>query len=179
VSGSSPAPDRRWLRFITWLLVLLTYCAVLLWFQWAVPIPTAAAGVLLVVVSITAVIPFLGTTIVTVRRRLDARALLMLLLTIPALQIWFATMYTILGLQQDGEVVRDTGTALYFSVVTWTTLGYGDLAPTPAARCVAAIEALLGYITMGVLIAAITTRGLRIAGGTNGGTNSASGASGF
>jgi len=43
------------------------------------------------------------------------------------------------------SVVRgDFGSALYFSVVTFTTLGYGDLRPAPHLRWAAASEALLG-----------------------------------
>jgi hypothetical protein len=45
--------------------------------------------------------------------------------------------------------------AIYFSTVTWTTLGYGDIVPLPEARAVAAIEALMGYIVMALLIAVL------------------------
>jgi voltage-gated potassium channel Kch len=38
------------------------------------------------------------------------------------------------------------GTALYLSVVTFTTLGYGDLAPRQEFRLVAASEALAGIL---------------------------------
>lgn len=38
----------------------------------------------------------------------------------------------------------DRATCLYFSVVTWTTLGYGDVVPTPALRPIAALEAMVG-----------------------------------
>jgi hypothetical protein len=41
---------------------------------------------------------------------------------------------------------------LYFSIVTWTTLGYGDVVPTDASRMIAASEALVGYIFMAILI---------------------------
>lgn len=46
--------------------------------------------------------------------------------------------------------------AMYFSVVTWTTLGYGDISPLGAARAFAAIEAFVGYMIMGLLVAALT-----------------------
>ena len=45
--------------------------------------------------------------------------------------------------------------ALYFSSVTWTTLGYGDITPSPDFLLVAASEALLGYITMSLLIGSV------------------------
>jgi voltage-gated potassium channel Kch len=41
---------------------------------------------------------------------------------------------------------------LYFSIITWTTVGYGDLVPTKASRIFAATEALFGYIYMAVYI---------------------------
>jgi hypothetical protein len=45
---------------------------------------------------------------------------------------------------------------LYYSFVTLTTLGYGDIVPhSPLARSLAAIEALLGQIYLTVLVAAL------------------------
>ena len=42
--------------------------------------------------------------------------------------------------------------ALYFSIVTWTTLGYGDLHPKITSRFTVSIEALLGPISTGFFI---------------------------
>ena len=44
--------------------------------------------------------------------------------------------------------------AIYFSIITWTTVGYGDFVPTPSGRFYAAAEAFLGYIFMGVALSA-------------------------
>ncbi|PWE18568.1 hypothetical protein DDZ18_02895 [Marinicauda salina] len=41
------------------------------------------------------------------------------------------------------------GDSLYFSIVTWTTLGYGDFQPDPQLRLLAAVQAVLGYIYLG------------------------------
>jgi hypothetical protein len=41
---------------------------------------------------------------------------------------------------------------LYFSVVTWTTLGYGDFIPMPDARYIVVVEAIMGYVMMALLI---------------------------
>ncbi|MFG0336181.1 MAG: potassium channel family protein [Maioricimonas sp. JB049] len=56
----------------------------------------------------------------------------------------------------------DTGTGLYFSFVTLTTLGYGDITPqsTPA-RMLTAAEAIAGQIYLAVLVARLV--GLHIA----------------
>ena len=43
----------------------------------------------------------------------------------------------------------------YFSMVTWTTLGYGDFHPVNELQFVAAFEAFMGFIYMGILIALI------------------------
>ena len=41
---------------------------------------------------------------------------------------------------------------LYFSVVTFTTLGYGDISPVGIARLIAAIEAFLGTFVMALFV---------------------------
>jgi hypothetical protein len=45
---------------------------------------------------------------------------------------------------------------LYFSVVTWTTLGYGDFVPPHDLRLVAAAEALFGYLFFGMVVGLAT-----------------------
>ncbi|MEL6947140.1 MAG: potassium channel family protein, partial [Pseudomonadota bacterium] len=66
----------------------------------------------------------------------------------------FAGIYDAFGLTsaESDSRVRD---AIYFSTVTWTTLGYGDLQPPEAMRLVAAFQAVLGYIYLGSLVAII------------------------
>jgi len=46
--------------------------------------------------------------------------------------------------------------SLYFSVVTFTTLGYGDLSPMGFLKFFAALEALFGALTLGFLVAGLT-----------------------
>ena len=67
----------------------------------------------------------------------------------------FSSAYYILGLNDaDGCVVKEEfWTSIYVSVVTWTTLGYGDFTPTTPSRSFAASEAMLGYIVTPILIA--------------------------
>jgi ion channel len=46
---------------------------------------------------------------------------------------------------------------LYFSVSTLTTVGDGDFFPMPQTRLVAAIEALTGYVLLGLAVATAFT----------------------
>lgn len=54
----------------------------------------------------------------------------------------------ILGLESLWE-------ALYFSYVSFTTLGYGDLQPVGICRAFAALEAVVGYISLGGFVGAV------------------------
>jgi hypothetical protein len=48
---------------------------------------------------------------------------------------------------------------IYFSVVTFTTLGYGDITPkTNLLKILAGSEALLGGFTMGLIVAGFSNR---------------------
>jgi len=68
----------------------------------------------------------------------------------------FAYVYMQLGIHsaETGDT-KDPTTCLYFSAVTFTTLGYGDFAPTSEARLIAAFEAFFGYLFLGTYAAAI------------------------
>lgn len=63
----------------------------------------------------------------------------------------FANLYKAVGINSADGVTHNAVDCLYFSVVTWTTLGYGDFTPTESLRIPAAIEALLGYTFMAIL----------------------------
>jgi hypothetical protein len=50
------------------------------------------------------------------------------------------------------------GSAVYFSFITLTSVGYGDIAPaTPAARALAILEAVFGQLYLAVLIARLVS----------------------
>jgi len=68
----------------------------------------------------------------------------------------FASIYKFSGLiNGSNEITHHPIDALYFSLVTWTTLGYGDLHPTEPVRLLAALEAMLGTLFIPLLLAAI------------------------
>ena len=72
---------------------------------------------------------------------------------------WFEGLYET---QKDGTPKRLTRTlnslpqCLYFSVVTFTTLGYGDLRARGHARTVAALEALLGACLLSLFVVVLS-----------------------
>lgn len=67
--------------------------------------------------------------------------------------VQFACLYRMYGVKDaTGVVSADWMISFYFSIVTWTTLGYGDFVPVPELRLVSAFEALLGYTYMALLI---------------------------
>lgn len=58
------------------------------------------------------------------------------------------------ALSADGEPIRASGDALYFSFVTLSTLGYGDISPSFGfARSVAPLEAIFGQLYLAALVA--------------------------
>lgn len=83
------------------------------------------------------------------------RAALLIVLDLVLLLVGFALMYQPLGLldtrNANAAEIHDFWTSLYFSIVTFTTLGFGDLVPTGAGRSLAALQALTGYVVLGVL----------------------------
>ncbi|MDA9008927.1 potassium channel family protein [Alphaproteobacteria bacterium] len=50
------------------------------------------------------------------------------------------------------SVIPSVPTALYFSAVTWATVGYGDYRPVPDLHLLTAIQAIMGYIYFGVVV---------------------------
>ena len=64
-----------------------------------------------------------------------------------------AFYFAVHGIEKTGET-PDLVDHLYFSAVTFSTLGYGDFQPVKDARPLAAIEAVVGNLHLGVLVAA-------------------------
>lgn len=87
--------------------------------------------------------------------------LAMVALEVGLLILAFAGMYQRLGIidttQQGSPVVYDLLTSIYYSVVTFTTLGYGDFQPTSGARPIAALQAFTGYLILGLLASTAAT----------------------
>jgi voltage-gated potassium channel Kch len=79
-----------------------------------------------------------------------------LVVNIALLIVAYAWVHHRIGLMDFSGAVpratRDFGDALYFSVVTLTTLGYGDMVPIGPGRIVAAMQGLTGYFVLGIIV---------------------------
>ena len=72
-------------------------------------------------------------------------------------QVWlWAIAYYLLG------VVGDFDTALYFSTVTFSTIGYGDVLPAHGWRLLSALEGIDGFLLIGWSTAYLITAGIRV-----------------
>jgi len=80
----------------------------------------------------------------------------------------FGSIYSQLGLN-DTVSKKHTYTTvwdgIYFSIITLTTVGYGDITPNLQTRSIAAFEALTGYVIMGLLISVLVIMAQRMGGG--------------
>ncbi|MRI32038.1 potassium transporter Kef [Endozoicomonas sp. OPT23] len=78
--------------------------------------------------------------------------------------LFCSLFYFLFGIQDSGQLViyqpgfslsenlRGWLDSLYFSVVTFTTLGYGDLTPVGPSRFFAALEAFIGSFTLALFV---------------------------
>ena len=65
-----------------------------------------------------------------------------------ALIFLFAGVYCLPG----SRTASDFGSSLYFSMITFSTVGYGDIAPSHIYRFVAGFEALVGILMTGLFL---------------------------
>lgn len=77
------------------------------------------------------------------------------LISIALAVLSFALLYRSYGIIGPDNVTailsRDY---LYFSAVTFSTLGFGDFRPVPEARLIAASQAILGNLHLGIIVGA-------------------------
>ncbi len=133
-------------------------------------------------------ISFLGFTVVVIlaslarQQRVTFNMICAALCVYLLLAVLWAIVYSLLevlrpgsfvfGLAEEGETCRMRFGAeqsifpLYYSLVTMTTLGYGDIVPTsPSARMLAAVQAVIGQLYLAVLVARLV--GLQISQATS------------
>ncbi|MDX8434733.1 MULTISPECIES: potassium channel family protein [Mesorhizobium] len=72
-------------------------------------------------------------------------------------EVWlWAGIYRLLGILSDFE------TALYFSTITFSTVGYGDVVPAHGWRILAALEGVNGFLLIGWSTAYLIAAGTRV-----------------
>eukprot|EP00752_Nemacystus_decipiens_P000203 g203.t1 len=111
----------------------------------------AVAGYSFAVLSLTLLF---GGTVLQFYRRPDGPLIALTLgLHVPSYILTYAGVYRGFGLLSGGEAVYpETATAVYFSIVTITTLGYGDFSPRPDLQFLAAVQAITGLLVFGVFV---------------------------
>lgn len=83
--------------------------------------------------------------------RLAIDALISTFITIAA----FAYYYMTFGIEPpDGEHAIAWSDYIYFSAVTFSTLGFGDFRPSEASRLMSALQAILGNLHLGMIVGA-------------------------
>lgn len=82
------------------------------------------------------------------------RLFLAAILLVISLPFLFAGAYFAFDYLDDECVVGASSLfdTLYFSYVAFTTLGFGDLQPNGHCRAIAAVQAVLGYLSLGLLV---------------------------
>lgn len=71
--------------------------------------------------------------------------------------LYFGILYFVTeAICVDGTIIHSLGKSMYFSVITLTHVGYGDLCPcTPHGEALAALQAVIGYVLLGLLVVLI------------------------
>ena len=84
-----------------------------------------------------------------------------------AVVIGFGILYHLLtqcghGIGQDNKALDEATvfTGIYFSIVTISSLGYGDMHPMGISKVLACLEVLFGLVIIGVMIAKVTSQRL-------------------
>ncbi|TGQ73905.1 two pore domain potassium channel family protein, partial [Mesorhizobium sp. M8A.F.Ca.ET.207.01.1.1] len=66
------------------------------------------------------------------------------------------------GVYRQLEILPDFETALYFSTITFSTVGYGDVVPAHGWRVLAAVEGVNGFLLIGWSTAYLIAAGTRV-----------------
>lgn len=76
------------------------------------------------------------------------RSLILLLINLFEIIVGFAALYRWAGsIKSSDGVIADAGNAVYFSIVTITTLGYGDFTPVDAlSKFLVSAETIMGIV---------------------------------
>ena len=136
-----------------WALIVLAAIAVLLQFRFMHVLPTWACAIIATTTAVQAYVVGLAM----LRKFSTTRAVANLVFATVCVIFIFAGLYGSLGLN-PAEAAQGLQSRVYFSTVTFTTLGYGDIQPSEPGRLFAAFEAFFGYCYLGFIIGFVTSR---------------------
>jgi Ion channel len=117
----------------------------------AILIPSAGLGVLLFIFFIDRAWPSVNTIYTNIAMLINAFGIIVFMI------IQYAEAYSAAGLlDMDHKLTHEPASCLYFSAVTWTTVGYGDFVPSESARIIAASEGFVSYFAFALFLAFAT-----------------------
>jgi uncharacterized membrane protein YccC len=94
-------------------------------------------------------------------RLIDRMPIGVLFLIVCLSLLLFAALYRLAAYYGQGPVgangAASFANCVYFSIVTFTTLGYGDIVPKGASRVLACLEVMLGIAFFGVFISKLSS----------------------
>lgn len=117
--------------------------------------PTLGAAMSLL--SLAALVPIVVRRIgrIQVTDRPVQEAIRAIALIVTVLVIGFATAYVVIAEHTDGQFddIRTRIDALYFTVTTLVTVGFGDIAPTgQAARALVTVNMVVNVLVLGLFL---------------------------
>jgi hypothetical protein len=145
-----------WAASVIWLSLALSVILIITWSRgWRLP----AAVFIVLFMGVAAV--FTGGALISARKDFSTGqrfyGLFVTFVGILCGIFSFASLYETLGIKDsgNGQAIYDRVSCLYFSIASWTTLGYGDVFPTLEGRLYAASESLVGYVAMALLMVSL------------------------
>ena len=165
----------RWLEIFTLIFVALEIgsCALIFFFVSEKQLSIVLSRVVISII-IAGFILYLFGIVRDREERVFLVALVFIFSNITAITLLFANIYKWLGLKDtlrpdlpcpsplclaachdNACPLTSIWDAIYFSLITWTTVGYGDITPTLDARSTAAFEAITGYVVMGLVVSVL------------------------
>jgi len=161
VSGAAAVADRH----RTTLIVSVIAVAALLvrWASWL--FPAAGLAVWREIFTLASLVALCCVTLALVLRRgpITTRRIEGAIAVYLLLGFTWAQAYELVALWHPGAFVgavegRDSNPLTYYSFVTLTTMGYGDIMPVhPLARALAVLEALTGQLYLAILLARLVS----------------------
>lgn len=106
------------------------------------------------ILIIMATLQMLAFMKISIEENKQLKAFCLFMFSMLCLIYTFGEMYSKVGFYEaNGNISHNLVGGIYLSIVTWTTLGYGDLSPTESTRMLAGLESMVGYLYLGIFVA--------------------------